>query len=139
MRYPYFLVPGQPRYASAPLIKVVYKSPINRTTPVLALVDSGAQVSFAPLDFALFLGIKVDKKKYLDMRGFNNATTRCYPGITTIEIDGRDFNIPVYFGGQAKLQCIIGQDPFFDFAKITFERLNNTFSIDWINQKNKSN
>ena len=54
MRLPYYLAPGQPRSASIPLIKVVYKNHSKQTSPLLALVDSGASVSFAPLDLALW-------------------------------------------------------------------------------------
>ncbi len=137
MKKPYFLAPGQPRSASIPFIQVTYKNGSKRTTPILTLVDSGATVSFAPLDIAMWLGIRVDKTKGLDIRGFNNASTMCYPGMTTIEIDGRDFKIPVYFGGSANLQCILGQDPFFDLAKIIFERYDNSFSLDWVAKKGK--
>ena len=139
MKHPYYLAPGQPRRASVPLIQVVYKNRFKNTTPILALLDSGAAVSFAPLDLALWLGIKVDNKKYLEIRGFNNSVTKCYPGITTIEIDGRDIEIPIYFGGTSNMQCIIGQDPFFDKAKILFERYDNSFSIEWTGQKMRSN
>ncbi len=139
MKLPYFLAPGQPRSASIPFVKVVYKNGFKKTTPILTLVDSGAQVSFAPLDIALWLGIRVNQRHSLEIRGFNNATTTCYPGLTTVEIDGRDIEIPVYFGGAATLQCILGQDPFFDFAKITFERYNNIFSIDWPGKSSKTN
>ncbi len=58
--------------------------------------------------------------------------------MTTIEIDGRDIVLPIYFGGGANLQCIIGQDPFFDFAKVTFERYDSSFSIDWIKKTNSN-
>ncbi len=132
MKYPYVLAPGQPGSASVPFVKIVYKNNSKRTSPLFALVDSGAQVSFAPLDVALWLGIRVDQKHPLDIRGFNNAITTCYPGLTTIEMDGRNIDIPVYFGGATDLQCILGQYPFFDYAKITFERFHNTFSIDWL-------
>ena len=139
MKYPYFLAPGQPRRASVPFIKVTYKNHSKCTTPVLALMDSGASVSFAPLDLALWLEIKVDAKHGLDIRGFNNVITTCYPGITTIEIDGYDLEIPIYFGGSSNLQCIIGQDPFFDKAKIIFERYEDSFTVERLNQKFRSN
>lgn len=135
MKFPYFLAPGQPRNASVPLIQIVYKNQLKKTTPILALVDSGASVSFAPIDFALWLGIKVDTKKSLELRGFNNQTTTCYPGLTTIEINGKDIKLPIYFGGGTDMQCILGQDPFFDLAKVLFERFDNSFSIDWIKSK----
>lgn len=135
MKHPYFLAPGHPRSASVPFIQVVYKHQSKRTPPTLALVDSGASVSFAPLDLALWLGLKVDKKRYLDLRGFNNVETRCYQALTTLEIDDHDITIPMYYGGSVSLQCILGQDPFFDLAKITFERYSDSFSVDWINKK----
>ncbi|MBI3577712.1 retroviral-like aspartic protease [Candidatus Gottesmanbacteria bacterium] len=130
MKYPYYLAPGAPRIASIPLIRVIYKNQTKRTTPVLALVDSGASVSFAPLDLAVWLGVQIDSKHALDIRGFNNVVTKCYPGTITIEIDGHDFVLPVYFGGRSDMQCIIGQDPFFDMAKIVFERYDDSFSIE---------
>ncbi len=139
MKYPYFLAPGEPRIASVPFIKVIYKKLSKKSTPILALVDSGAAVSFAPLDLALWLGIRVDKNKCLDIRGFNNSISKCYPGITTIEINGREIVMPIYFGGGPNLQCIIGQDPFFDLATVMFERYDNSFSIDWINKKSNFN
>lgn len=139
MKHPYFLAPGEPRSASIPLIPVVYKSRLKHTPPMLALVDSGASVSFAPLDLAVWLGIKVDNKKCLDIRGFNNVVTKCYPGAVTIIIDGHDFDIPIYFGGSSAMQCILGQDPFFDMAKIAFERYDNSFSIEWTNRKSRAN
>ena len=139
MKYPYFLAPGEPRTASVPLIKVIYKNHSKKTTPILALVDSGAAVSFVPIDLAMWLGVRVNTKKYLDIRGFNNHITKCYPGTVTIEINGRDVDIPIYFGGGPNLQCIIGQDPFFDFTKIVFERYENSFSIDWKNTKTQLN
>ena len=73
MKYPYFLAPGQPRNASVPLVQVIYKNQSKSTPPILALVDSGASVSFAPLDVALWLGIRVGRKKYLGLRGFNKV------------------------------------------------------------------
>lgn len=139
MRLPYYLAPGQPRSASIPFVKVVYKNGSKKTTPILTLVDSGAQMSFAPLDIALWLKIRVDQNRALNIRGFNNAITKCYPGLTTVEIDGRTIEIPIYYGGSVELQCILGQNPFFDYAKISFERYNNTFSIDWFTKKSKPN
>jgi len=112
---------------------------LKKTTPILTLVDSGAQVSFAPLDVALWLGIRVNNKRPMDLRGFNNTITTCYPGLTKLEIDGRDIEIPIYYGSPAILQCILGQDPFFDLAKITFERYNNSFSINWLSKRSKTN
>lgn len=97
MRLPYYLAPGQPRSASIPFVKVIYRNGSKKTSPILTLVDSGAQVSFAPLDLALWLNIRVDQNRALDIRGFNNATTKCYSGLTTVEIDGRDIEIPVYY------------------------------------------
>lgn len=32
-----------------------------------------------------------------------------------------------------------GQDPFFDLAKVIFERYDNSFSIDWKNKKSGLN
>ncbi len=95
-------------------------------------MDSGAAVSFAPLDIAMWLGIRVDKKKILDIRGFNNITTRCYPAVTTIFINNRNIEVPIYFGGGSNFQCIIGQDPVFDVMQVSFERYDNSFSLNWV-------
>lgn len=129
MKHPYILAPGQPQQASVPLVKVIYKNKTNRTSPIFALVDSGAAVSFAPLDLAIWLGVKVNSKKALGIRGFNNIETKCFPGTVTVEVDGNDYDLTIYFGGTPRMQCILGQDPFFDMTKITFERYDDSFTI----------
>lgn len=130
MNHSYILAPGKPRNASIPLVKVIYKNGSKSSPPMMTLVDSGAQISFAPLDLAVWLGVKVDHKKPLDIGGFNGAVTTCYPGKLTVEVDGEDYNITVYFGGNANLSCILGQDPFFDMVKVTFERYSDFFSLE---------
>lgn len=129
MKHPYILAPGQPRQASVPFVKVIYKNKSKFTTPIFALVDSGATVSFAPLDLAVWLGVKVNNKKALDIRGFNNMVTKCFPGNVTVDVDGIDYDLTIYFGGTPNMQCILGQDPFFDMTKIIFERYDDSFTI----------
>lgn len=139
MKYPYILAPGSPKGATTPLVPVIFKHLTKETTPILTLLDSGASVSFAPLDLAIYLGIRVDKNKSLNIRGFNNTFTECFPGIATINIGGHEVELKIYFGGSAKFQCILGQDPFFNMARIIFERYDNSFSIDWLGKKVRFN
>ncbi len=135
MKHPYYLAPGDPREASIPMLEVVYRNGSKSTPPILALIDSGASVSFAPLDLAMWLGVKVDTKHRMDIRGFNNAITVCYPGNVTIDIHEGLFDIPIYFGGKANTLCILGQDPFFDKAQIVFERYNDLFSVNIVSPR----
>lgn len=59
---------------------------------------------------------------------------KCYPIKTEIRIAGKDLGYPIFYGGSLtnEYPCILGQDFFFDQAKVTFERYNWSFGIDWV-------
>ncbi|MFZ5366084.1 MAG: retropepsin-like aspartic protease [Patescibacteria group bacterium] len=137
MEFPYFVLPGDPSATPRPLVPVRYKYKSKETYPILTLIDSGADYSFATFKIALYLGINFKKIKPVSITGFNQSKMDCFPKEITIEIAGRDLILPVYFGGSLTQEypCILGQDIFFDKAKITFERYKWSFGIDWKNRK----
>jgi len=133
MEFPYFVLPGDPLVTPRPLVPVKYKYRFRETRPILTLIDSGADYSFTTFKIALYLGINFRKIKPVSITGFNQSKMDCFPKEITIEVVGRDLILPVYFGGSLAQEypCILGQDGFFDKAKITFERYRGIFRIDW--------
>ncbi|MBI2268118.1 MAG: retroviral-like aspartic protease [Candidatus Blackburnbacteria bacterium] len=127
------MLPGDPTKVLRPLVPVKYKYQGKETKPILTLIDSGADYSFATLKIALYLGIKFKGIKPVSITGFNQATTGCFPKEVGVEVAGREIQMPVYFGGSLTQEypSILGQDIFFDKARITFERYNWSFGIYW--------
>lgn len=138
MKYPYLVLPGDPSSTPRPLVPVIFQNKSKQTQPILTLIDSGADYSFASLKLASYLGINFKGVKPTSISGFTDAHFECYPKETTIIVDDRVVTFPIFYGGDLtqEYQTILGQDFFFDKTKITFERYSWTFSIEW---KNKSN
>ncbi|OGY09224.1 MAG: hypothetical protein A2700_03165 [Candidatus Blackburnbacteria bacterium RIFCSPHIGHO2_01_FULL_44_64] len=138
MNFPYLVLPGG-SLTPRPLLPVTYKYKDYTTKDVLALVDSGADYSFASLRMALELGIKLKGKKQIPIRGFSGSVTECFPEQLFIRIAGREVLTTIYFGGPLTHEFIpiIGQETFFDKAKITFERYKQAFSVEWRNKPSK--
>ena len=134
MEFPYLLLPGDPDKTPRPLVPVIYKYHKKETEPILTLVDSGADYSFVTLKIALYLGISLAGVKPVSITGFEGSSMKCFPHRTTIEIVRRTLTFPIFYGGSLtdEYPCILGQDFFFDKAKISFRRYNWRFGIDWI-------
>lgn len=137
MKFPYLLLPGDPSATPRPLIPVEYKYKKRETLPILTLIDSGADYSFATFKIASYLGIKFKGIKPVPITGFNATTMDCFPQKVILNLAGRQIELPMFFGGSLinEYPCILGQDIFFDRAKITFERYDWSFSIDWRKSK----
>lgn len=134
MEFPYLLLPGDPNKTPRPLVPVIYKHRKGETKPILTLVDSGADYSFATLKIASYLGINLAGIEPIPITGFEGSSMKCFPYKTTIEIAEKTLTLPIFYGGSLtnEYPCILGQDLFFDEAKISFKRYDWTFDIDWV-------
>ena len=138
MEFPYIVLPGDSSSTPRPLVPVrfIYKN--KQTHPILSLIDSGADYSFATLKIASYLGVNFRNVKSVPITGFNQSTLRCFPIKITIGVANFNLELPVYFGGSLTQEypCILGQDVLFDKAKIIFERYKGSFRIEWREEKN---
>lgn len=131
MRFRYTTLPGFPQDTKRPLIPIKIKYQDKETLPILALVDSGADFSYASLEIAQFLGIGLNKVKKQSSFGIDGSKFFCFSVKTRIEIDGEELIIPVHFTSSINpvFRCVLGQEGFFDQAKIIFKRYKWSFEI----------
>src|SRR3989338_11133864 len=137
MRFPYLLFHGHISPIPRPLVPVRYKYKNSQTGIVMALLDSGADYSFASLRVALELGVNLKGVKPKSIAGFGGSKTECFPKQILVEIGGRDILLTVYFGGSLPQEflSVLGQETLFDSAKISFERYKQSFRVEWKKRK----
>lgn len=124
MNFSYTTLPGIPKDTKRPLVPVKFLHKDKSTFPILCLVDSGADYSYISTEIATFLGINLKDIKPQKSYGINGSPFTCFPGEITIELGGYRLNIPVHFSSQlsSAFPCVLGQENFFNKARITFER-----------------
>ncbi|MBI4028752.1 MAG: hypothetical protein HY376_00065 [Candidatus Blackburnbacteria bacterium] len=115
MNFPYFVLPDQKLAIPRPLLPIKYKFKNHSTREMFALVDSGADYSFAGLAIALELGISLRDVKPVLIQGFNGVRSGCFPKEVCVEVASRELYITVYFGGSLTQSFIpvLGQEVFF--------------------------
>jgi hypothetical protein len=114
-----------------PLVPTTMIGPKDRRK-VMALVDSGATFSIAPIKYADRLGVVLDKTKPILTYGVTGAdqSKPAYPANVTLQVEGLDpIEIPVYFMETDAFALILGQKGFFDIFRIKFEKAHGTFEI----------
>lgn len=124
MNYPYAALPGDPSGTKRPLIPVSFVHKNKATLPILCLVDSGADYSYLSWEIAEMLDINLNKSIPRTSFGINGSPFICFPSEITMEFGGVQLEIPVHFSRNLtkEFPCILGQEGFFNKAKITFER-----------------
>jgi len=137
MRFRYSKLPGIPTETKRPLVPVKFKYKTRETLPILALIDSGADFSYASKEIADFLGIDLSRVKREPSFGIDGSRFLCFPTKAEIEINGHNLMIPIHFTlAMNKLfRCVLGQEGLFDQAKITFKRYKWSFEIKVRNLK----
>lgn len=124
MNFPYTTLPGIPQETKRPLIpmKIIHKD--RETLPMLALIDSGADYSYARSEIAEFLGIDLSRIKPSKSFAANGVAFNAFPYQTLIELGGNRLKIDFHFSNQISraFPIILGQENFFDLVRVAFER-----------------
>ncbi len=130
IKVPYSLLPGINVDILMPMSPIIYRNS-KYEFPTFALVDSGATGAIISTVIADALCInwqKIPKKTGLSTAGsfiFHQTEIE-------VEIYDHSFSLPVSIvEGISPFKCILGQADLFQKAKITFERYNNEFEIDF--------
>jgi len=123
----------------APHIPVNLITKSSMSIEVIALLDSGADVSVIPQDIADLLGVDLTKEKEIS-RGIGGEVEVIN---TKIKInikkghENYDFLIPVQIiMGDSKVPVILGRAGFFDKFKITFDQANEIVSLKKYSENN---
>lgn len=125
--YPYVALPSkQLGKVLKPFIKVQlnYKKTHKVTLPIVALIDSGADVCFCSDFIGTWLGINFAKiKESAEFTAANRETFKAKPAVINLITGGKSYPVKFYFTDvlPAYSPIILGQTGFFDTFKITFD------------------
>lgn len=128
-KFPYY-IPVDKVYKPWIPIRLGFKHKIT-TAPIIALVDSGADVCLCSIDIGIWLGINFKKKSPFSITGVNGQSMDTFKEICKIYFDNHSFQIPIYFSGclPKPALIILGQLGFFDHFKVTFDLKNKEIEI----------
>lgn len=132
-KYPYTALPGIIGNIYKPWIRVVMDNKNNHkiTSPVIALIDSGADVCFCSKDIGIWLGIKFKDKKIYSFTAANRTTFECIKETVSLLVCERSYNCSFYFTENLppETPIILGQIGFFDHFRISFDLKNKEMEI----------
>jgi len=107
---------------SRPMLVVEVFADSARSRPVLALVDSGADVSMSHLDIAVRLGIDLSSCRTSAAVGVGGRTTT-YICAVELEIEGRRFPANVRFTtGLPATTALLGRHDVFERFRFCFDQ-----------------
>jgi len=134
MTFPYTTLPGIPIGTKRPLVPVKFVYRNKSTLPILCLVDSGADYSYLTTEIAELLGINLGKIIPHKSFGINGSSFICFPSQITMTLAGHNLTIPVHFSPELTpaFPAILGQEGFFDQARIIFERYSWSLEIKFV-------
>ena len=134
LKFPYVALPSKMGNVYKPLIKVRfnYLKTHKITLPVVALIDSGADVCFCSDFIGAWLGIQFNKiKKDEEFTAANGQTFKAKPVNISVFIENINYKSTIYFTDVLPRQTpiILGQIGFFDRFKITFNATEGYIQI----------
>lgn len=123
--YQYIALPSPVGVVRKPWIRATlgYHKTHKVTNPIVALIDSGADVCFCDWNIGLWLGIDLKKKQSFTFTAANQTTFETKKENITLYICGKSYLCPYYFSDKLPHQTpiILGQIGFFDHFKVTFD------------------
>ncbi len=132
-KYPYKVLPFPGGQVYKPLVPVIlgFKKTHKITTPIYALIDSGADVCFCSIDIGLWLGIDFNNKKSIYFTAADNKQFETKKEVITLHIEKKIYECPFYFSKELPptSPVILGQIGFFDHFKVSFDLKNREIVI----------
>lgn len=131
--FPYFAFPSKTKrkiYFPALRVRLCYKHS-RLTDPILALIDSGAEVSYCLKDIGTWLGVGFSKRKLFISRAADKHKFRGYKDEVSLFIAGEKINLPIIFTQNLSFPIILGRKVFFKNFKITFEEYKYQFTLNF--------
>ena len=101
----------------------------GRSHLVLAMVDSGADDTIFPMYVARDLGLMPAGDSREMMRGLTGAVAPIYRWDVTLQFSFGSFRVRAGFCDALRIG-ILGQNGFFDQARVMFDRRSRLFTVD---------
>lgn len=135
-RYPYTILPTKDdKKVYKPLIDVIlnYRKTHKITSPIKALIDSGADVCFCADFIGIWLGIQLTKiKQEVWFTAANNEKFPTKPASLMLHVANKNYPVTFYFSNtlSKNFPIILGQIGFFDKNVITFNLKEGFINVE---------
>lgn len=135
MIYPYLSFEGRADTSDSiyPLIPILllYQHQLIKT-PILGLIDSGAEYCYAHEAISQYFRIKLRRTHPIISRAANGTTFTGFAQTVNAIVQGRTIELPLVFTDQLNpaLPLILGQRGFFSNFQVCFIKSQNEFSLD---------
>jgi hypothetical protein len=122
----------------APRVPVIFTTPLSGNFVLLfCLVGFGASDIILNAQFAPLLGINLTAAPSQEYQGIGDAPFQAYKHqvIIPLQAAAEAFTVPCAFMLDLRIDCILGQNGFFDTHKRVFEKYKKRFAITPVVQK----
>jgi hypothetical protein len=119
------------RIVKRPVLWLVLTGKNGDKIDVPAVIDSGADTTTLNIQYADFLGIKLDTDKQRNIMGIGKGNVPVYQSNFSFKIKemGNELEVPAWYVDSDNVNILLGQEAFFDAFKIKFEKDHDTFEL----------
>jgi len=126
--YPYIQTVVSP--VARPMLLIAVRNAPHRRLPLVALVDSGADVSTFHLDIAMQIGIDLGACRVAGVRGVGGST-QAYIAPVELEVEGRRFSADVRFtSGVPSMVALLGRSDVFERFQFGFDQRGRRLLVE---------
>ena len=118
-----------------PMVEIVATAN-GKSREYVALIDSGADVTMMSTEIADALGVDWKSGRKSSAMGISGGLQTSYLGSIDVAVKriGETITLPVLFT-EANIPILLGQEEFFDYYRIRFEKDHDMFEIVKSNRK----
>ncbi len=125
------LTDSRGRMVKRPIVWLSLAGKNGECVDVPAIIDSGADTSTINIQYADFMGIKFDNTRQRNIIGIGKGHVPVYQGNFKFKIKemGDELNVPAWYVDSENVNILLGQEFFFDYFRIKFEKDHDTFEL----------
>ncbi len=114
-----------------PILWLVLTGKTGEKIEVPAVIDSGADTTTLNIQYADFLGIKIDPSEQREIMGIGKGRVPVCQNSFSFRIKeiGADLEVPAWYVDSDNVNILLGQEVFFDSFKIKFEKDHDVFEL----------
>ena len=120
------------RIVKRPMLELEFVGKDGSKTNAIGLIDSGADTTILNIQYADFLGVKLDEKNTRNILGVGNGTVLVYVSTFRFkikQIEDKEIEVPAWYVDSNNVDILLGQETFFEMFKIKFEKDHDTFEV----------
>ena len=136
MKFQYWTTSGvldtRGRIVKRPMLELEFVGKDGSKTNAIGLIDSGADTTILNIQYADFLGVKLDEKNTRNILGVGNGTVLVYVSTFRFkikQIEDKEIEVPAWYVDSNNVDILLGQETFFEMFKIKFEKDHDTFEV----------